>query len=73
MSFVSGRRTHSDVGTVVPTSCKSSIPPQAVERKHEVPPEDLREWDNEFSRLSEAGAYFFSGNRYIFRVSKPDV
>ena len=42
-----------------------------VERKHEVPPEDLREWYNEFSRLSEAGAYFFSGNRYIFRVSKP--
>jgi arsenite methyltransferase len=44
-----------------------------VERKHEVPPEDLREWYNEFSRLSEAGAYFFSGNRYIFRVSKPGV
>ena len=29
-----------------------------VERKHGVPPEDVREWYNEFSRLSEAGAYF---------------
>jgi SAM-dependent methyltransferase len=44
-----------------------------VERKQEIAPDDLREWYNEFSRLSEAGAYFFSANRYIFRVSKPNI
>ena len=42
-----------------------------VGRKHELPPEDLKEWYDEFIRLSEAGCYFFSSNRYIFRASKP--
>ena len=31
----------------------------------------LNEWHSEFERLSEAGRYFFSTNRYIFRASKP--
>jgi SAM-dependent methyltransferase len=39
--------------------------------KNELPPEDLKGWYDEFSQLSEAGRYFFSINRYIFRVSKP--
>jgi len=32
---------------------------------------DLSEWHGEFERLSEAGRYFFSTNRYIFKASKP--
>ena len=31
----------------------------------------LNEWHSELERLSEAGRYFFSTNRYIFRASKP--
>ena len=42
-----------------------------VGRKSELPSEDLEEWYDEFIRLNEAGRYFFSSNRYIFRVSKP--
>ena len=42
-----------------------------VGRKNELPSEDLKKWYNEFTRLSEAGRYFFSSNRYIFRASKP--
>jgi arsenite methyltransferase len=42
-----------------------------VRRKNELPPEDLQAWYDEFARLSEAGRYFFSSNRYIFRASKP--
>jgi arsenite methyltransferase len=42
-----------------------------VGRKNEVPADDLREWYDEFSRLSEAGRYFFSSSRYIFLASKP--
>jgi hypothetical protein len=42
-----------------------------VGRKNEFPPKDLEEWYDEFTWLSEAGRYFFSINRYIFRVSKP--
>jgi hypothetical protein len=42
-----------------------------VGRKNELPPEDLKAWYEEFGRLSEAGRYFFSSNRYIFRASKP--
>jgi arsenite methyltransferase len=42
-----------------------------VGRKNELPSKDLKEWYDEFTRLSEAGRYFFSINRYIFRASKP--
>jgi arsenite methyltransferase len=31
---------------------------------------DLNEWFGEFERLSEAGRYFFSANRHIFKASK---
>jgi arsenite methyltransferase len=33
--------------------------------------DELTEWHSEFARLSEAGRYFFSTNRYIFKASKP--
>jgi len=42
-----------------------------VGRKNELPSEDLKAWYDEFAWLSEAGRYFFSSNRYIFRASKP--
>jgi len=42
-----------------------------VGRKSELPPEDVKEWYDEFIRLNEAGRYFFSINRYIFQASKP--
>jgi hypothetical protein len=41
-----------------------------VGRKNELPPQDPKEWYDEFARLNEAGRYFFSTNRYIFRASK---
>jgi arsenite methyltransferase len=41
-----------------------------VARKNETPTEELGGWYNEFSRLSDAGRYFFSTNRYIFLASK---
>src|SRR5262245_17332889 len=43
-----------------------------VRLRDDVPPEDLLEWYDEFPRLSDAGQYFFSSNRYIFGASKPD-
>jgi len=43
-----------------------------VGRKNDLPPGDLKKWYDELARLSEAGRYFFSSNRYIFRASKPD-
>ena len=42
-----------------------------VGRRNDVPSDDLRNWYEEFAPLSEAGRYFFSSNRYIFRASKP--
>jgi arsenite methyltransferase len=42
-----------------------------VARKNEAPTEELRGWYDEFSRLGDAGRYFFSSNRYIFLASKP--
>ena len=42
-----------------------------VARKNDVLADDLSEWQREFERLSEAGRYFFSTNRYLFRASKP--
>jgi arsenite methyltransferase len=42
-----------------------------VARKKDVLAEDLNEWHGEFEHLSEAGRYFFSTNRYIFKASKP--
>jgi arsenite methyltransferase len=40
-------------------------------RKEGISADDLNEWHGEFERLSEAGRYFFSTNRYIFKASKP--
>lgn len=42
-----------------------------VARKNDVSADDLKDWHGEFERLSEAGRYFFSSNRYIFKASKP--
>jgi ubiquinone/menaquinone biosynthesis C-methylase UbiE len=42
-----------------------------VARKRDVSADDLNDWHSEFERLSEAGRYFFSTNRYIFKASKP--
>ena len=42
-----------------------------VGRKNELPSEDPKDWYDEFARLNEAGQYFFSTNRYIFRASRP--
>ena len=42
-----------------------------VAGKNDVSADDLKEWHDEFERLSEAGRYFFSSNRYIFKASKP--
>ena len=42
-----------------------------VARKKGISADDLNEWHGEFERLSEAGRYFFSSNRYIFKASKP--
>jgi ubiquinone/menaquinone biosynthesis C-methylase UbiE len=44
-----------------------------VARKKDVSADDLDEWHGEFQRLSQAGRYFFSTNRYIFKASKPDA
>jgi arsenite methyltransferase len=42
-----------------------------VRSRNDVSAENLDEWHGEFERLSEAGRYFFSTNRYIFRASRP--
>lgn len=42
-----------------------------VARKKGVSADDLNAWRSEFEHLSEAGRYFFSTNRYIFKASKP--
>jgi arsenite methyltransferase len=42
-----------------------------VARKNDVSADDLEAWHSEFGRLTEAGRYFFSSNRYIFKASKP--
>jgi len=44
-----------------------------VGRKNELPAEDPKQWYDEFARLNEAGQYFFSSNRYIFRARKPSA
>jgi arsenite methyltransferase len=41
-----------------------------VAGKNDVPADALKDWHGEFERLSEAGRYFFSNNRYIFKASK---
>jgi arsenite methyltransferase len=42
-----------------------------VARRKDISADDLKAWLSEFERLSEAGRYFFSSNRYIFRAAKP--
>lgn len=42
-----------------------------VGSKHDIPSEDVEDWEDELQRLSVAGQYFFSSNRYIFKASKP--
>jgi arsenite methyltransferase len=42
-----------------------------VAGKNDISADDLKDWHDELDRLSEAGIYFFSSNRYIFKASKP--
>lgn len=42
-----------------------------VGRKGDPSSDELQAWYAELASLSESGRYFFSSNRYIFRVSKP--
>jgi arsenite methyltransferase len=42
-----------------------------VASKNDIPAKDLKDWQDEFPRISEAGRYFFSSSRFIFRASKP--
>ncbi|MGA7086456.1 MAG: SAM-dependent methyltransferase, partial [Pseudolabrys sp.] len=42
-----------------------------VAGKNDISADDLKDWHDELERLSEAGRYFFSSNRYIFKASKP--
>jgi hypothetical protein len=42
-----------------------------VGRKNDLPLDDLKEWYEDLARLSQAGRYLFSINRYFFRASKP--
>jgi arsenite methyltransferase len=44
-----------------------------VAGKNDVSADDLKDWHGEFEHLSEAGRYFFSSNRYIFKASKPTL
>jgi arsenite methyltransferase len=44
-----------------------------VAGKNDVSADDLKDWHNEFKRLSEAGKYFFGSSRYIFKASKPPL
>ena len=37
-----------------------------VAGKNDVSADDLKDWHNEFERLSEAGKYFFGSSRYVF-------
>ena len=53
------------------TSACAQLIRDFVARKKDVSADDLNEWHSEFEFLSEAGRYFFSANRYIFKASKP--
>jgi len=44
-----------------------------VARNNDVSADDLKEWHDEFERLSEERRYFFTSNRYIFKASKPTL
>jgi len=48
----------------------STIVRDFVGGRRDVSASDLVEWYDEFGRLNEGGKYFFSSNRYIFKVSK---
>ena len=49
----------------------STIIEKFVGGRADVSAGDLNRWLNEFERLNEAGRYFFSSNRYIFKASRP--
>jgi arsenite methyltransferase len=49
----------------------STIMKKFVGGHGDVSPSDLDAWLGEFESLHEAGRYFFSSNRYIFKASKP--
>jgi len=42
-----------------------------IGRKKDISFESVKDWYDEFAWLSEAGRYFFSSNRFIFRASRP--
>jgi len=49
----------------------STIIKKFVGERGDVSASDLNDWLNEFDRLNEAGRYFFSSNRYIFKAARP--
>jgi arsenite methyltransferase len=49
----------------------STIIEKFVGGRGDVSASDLNGWLSEFERLNEAGRYFFSSNRYIFKASRP--
>jgi hypothetical protein len=48
----------------------STIIEKFVEGRGDVSAGNLNRWLKEFERLNEAGRYFFSSNRYIFKASR---
>jgi arsenite methyltransferase len=49
----------------------STIIKKFVGERGDVSASGLNDWLNEFDRLNEAGRYFFSSNRYIFKAARP--
>jgi arsenite methyltransferase len=49
----------------------STIIKKFVGERGDVSASELNDWLNEFDRLNEAGRYFFSSNRYIFKAARP--
>ena len=49
----------------------STVIEKFVGARRDVPASELDAWLAEFQRLNDAGRYFFSSNRYIFKASKP--
>jgi ubiquinone/menaquinone biosynthesis C-methylase UbiE len=49
----------------------SAIIRKFVGERGDVSASELDDWLNEFDRLSQAGRYFFSSNRYIFKAARP--
>ncbi len=44
-----------------------------VSGRNGITAEEVNAWADELHRKNQAGTYFFSTNRYIFSVSKPET